>query len=103
MTETSLKRIFGYDYSKKPVFLLHWQPSIKSPWMFTPSFGGSVTSSLKYDFISVLNIRVSIAMWVRRAYVCMVAVINPCGKKKAEAQYEFMLLFSTHCLKNATL
>ena len=93
MTDTSLKRTFGYDYSRKPVFLLHRQPSMKRPWMFTPSLGASATSSLKYDFISVLNMRVSMAMCVLLAYVCIAAVMKPCGKKKAEAQYEFIVPF----------
>ena len=33
----------------------------------------------------------------------MAAVMKPWGKKKAETQYEFMVPFSTHCLKKDIL
>lgn len=54
--------------------------------MLTPFYGYYVTYYLKYGLISALNIKVSIAMWVRLAYDCIAAVMNPWGKNIADTQ-----------------
>ena len=77
ITGISTNRTFGSDSSRVPVLMLHLQPSIKRPWIFTPFSGSSVTYSLKYGLISALNIKVSIAMRVLLAYDCIAAVIKP--------------------------